>query len=243
MRSPISSVLVLVALTFGLTQAEAQNKADGEVTVVGKTAVVVTELPFGLSVPESDFYWWDLPPAWSTTVRANQVTVTAAQAGAYTVSCRVATIDWAAKKVVTRTLESNINVGTLPDPGPGPGPGPGPEPQPDPNFPGLHVLFLYETKSPTDLPVGQQKILFGGDVRDHLLAHCAADPDQAQGKAVRWFDPDTKVTQEKKKWVDLRAATSPSSLPWVAIRNSGKAYQGPLPADPAAFLELLKKYE
>lgn len=119
------------------------------------------------------------------------------------------------------------------------------EPKPDPSGPiigkGMRVLIVEETAERSKLPPAQSAILTSGTIQDYLNEHCSKE--KSDKSAWRIFDKDTDMSQEAKFWQDAMLRPHPK-LPWVIISKSpGRGFEGPLPTDTAAFLELLQKYE
>ena len=136
-----------------------------------------------------------------------------------------------------------ITAGT---PGPGPKPPLPPDPIPDPisdvpiPYPGFRVLVVYETADLTKMPAAQQNVLFTKVVRDYLNEKCIAGAD---GKTKEWrmWDKDVATQGETKLWQDAMKR-SRKSIPWIVISTGKTGYEGPLPADVPAAMELLKKF-
>lgn len=126
-----------------------------------------------------------------------------------------------------------------PDP-PGPKP-PTPGPVPIPGINGLAVLIVYE--SADALPAAQQAAVYSKTVRDYLKSKCAPDPSVATWTAFRMYDKDVDLSAENKAWKDAMARKR-ESLPWIIVSNPtrGGGFEGPLPKDAAALMELLKKW-
>lgn len=131
-----------------------------------------------------------------------------------------------------------------PPPGPTP-PGPTPPAPVPPVTPpidgdGYQVLIIYETDGTLPLTAGQREIILGPPVRDFLNLNCITEAD---GKTKSWriFDKDAKFTNPNDKWA--KALQRPrAQVPWIIVSNGTTGYEGPLPNDPTACLELLKKY-
>ena len=123
---------------------------------------------------------------------------------------------------------------------PAPKPVDPPVPPPIPGA-GLRVLVVYESADLARLPAAQQAILFGKETRDYLNAACAVGPD---GRTREWrlFDKDVPLTPDTKVWQDAKLRPR-AGLPAVVIANGVTGYEGPLPATPAEFVALVKKYE
>ena len=114
---------------------------------------------------------------------------------------------------------------------------PGPPPIPSD---GLRVLIVYETAELSRLPAGQSAILYGGDVRGYLDAHCPKGPD---GKTPEWriWDQNVPTGAEAKFWQEAMARKR-DKLPWLVVTNGRATFEGPLPATVEETLKLLKQY-
>lgn len=118
-------------------------------------------------------------------------------------------------------------------------------PAPDPSGPiigkGMRVLVIEETSQRSQLPSAQSAILTSGTIQDYLNTHCSKEDN---GKAAwRIWDKDTDTSHEAKFWQEA-IKRKYDSLPWIIVSKSpGKGYEGKLPANVDATLELLKKYE
>lgn len=141
-------------------------------------------------------------------------------------------------EVVRKTLD--VGGGPLPpDPGPKPPdpPDPKPSPVPIPEL-GFRALFIYESGDLEKYP--NKAVLTSQEIRQYLNAKCATGPD---GKTPerRFWDKDTDVSGESKLW-QVAMQRPRTSLPWLIISNGRTGYEGPVPANIAKTLELLKKY-
>lgn len=176
----------------------------------------------------------------------------ALQAGTYRIQAIAAkTVDGKAKQA--RSVVCVVTVGAVP-PGPGPGPGPDPKPPPVPPPPdpvpppvpppipvdGFRVLIVYESSELATMPRAQLVSLYAQQVRDYLAAHCVKGPD---GRTAEWrvWDQNVSTANEAKLWQDAMARKR-DKLPWIVISTGKTGYEGPLPADTAGTLELLRKY-
>lgn len=145
-----------------------------------------------------------------------------------------------------------VVVGVPPPVPPGPGPGPNP-PDPKPPTPpdpapipaaGLSALIVYESETLSALPRPQLEILNAtgpGSVREYLTTHCIKGPD-GRTPECRFLDKDASTAGESKFWQDALALKRGPELPWLMVTNGKAGYSGPLPATPAATLDILKKY-
>jgi hypothetical protein len=129
---------------------------------------------------------------------------------------------------------------------PGPVP-PGPEPGPAPiDAKGLHVLMVVESADLGKYPPAQLNAMYNGDVRAYLNAKCPLGP--IPGQHEWWMlDKDTDLSGLAAKWQNAMKRAKDNKdfkTPWLIVSNpdKGGGYEGPVPADPAKMLELLKKY-
>lgn len=143
-----------------------------------------------------------------------------------------------AKSVVRRT----VDVLTAPQPPPKPvdpvipvpvNPAPIPEA-------GFRVLIVYESADRARYPSAQNAILTSVLVRDYFAAHCAKGPDGRTPESRIW-DKDTDGYLDSKLWGDAMKRPR-ASVPWIVISTGTTGYEGPLPANVADALTLLKKY-
>lgn len=142
----------------------------------------------------------------------------------------------------TEAVRCLVIVGVPPEPGPTPpepGPGPKPDPAPIPDA-GFRVLMIYETAEVQSLPPAQSSVLFSKQVRDYLDKKCATGRD---GKTKEWriWDKDIDTAGESKAW-QAAMSRKRDAVPWIVISNGSTGYEGPLPANVADALSLLKKY-
>jgi hypothetical protein len=125
-----------------------------------------------------------------------------------------------------------------------PNPGPNPGPSPPPDVGPLHVLFLYETDNVEDpMPAQQRDIVTSRLVLSYLADKCSKTAGHPN---YRFLDDDSDLSKMPYDWQEVaaRAKTDRNfETPWVVIANDkGGSFEGPWPEDPAAMLELLKKY-
>jgi hypothetical protein len=140
--------------------------------------------------------------------------------------------------------------GPTPGPGPDPGPGPGPDPDPfakkaDPFVngsrapPGFRVLMVYDADHLRDYPSAQRTALNSDLVRGYFRSHCIKGPDGTPD--WRCFDQGADMSEEDPMWKKVMSRPR-KSLPWICIGTGTRGYEGPLPKDTDAVLELLAKY-
>lgn len=235
--------LLWLALCAGLATA------DVPLEVKGKTETVVTELPFWVSGPQADLYFWSVPAGVEYQEQGATILVTKCPQGRHTFRIKTVTVDWVNKKMTQDTGTKVIVIGKLPEPGPGPEPDPGPKPDPEPGpIPTgeLIVLISYESETKSKLPSAQAQIFTSLPVRQYLAAKCKADPSpiSADGKAYRIWDDEETGAGDSKLWQDIVKARPPvgDAEPRIYISNGQAEFEGLLPATPAATIELLKKY-
>lgn len=175
-------------------------------------------------------------PDWAKTAKGK--VYTSDKPGSYRV------VAWTAKGDVASpaAICTVVIEGPIPDPTPGPGPGPGPGPAPGPApIPGdgLRVLMVYETGELGTMPAAQASILRSMDVRSYLQSHCVKGTNSVP--EWRIWDKDVDTKNEPQVWKDAMARKRTGNA-WIIISNGKAGFEGPLPADPAAALNLLKQY-
>ena len=109
-----------------------------------------------------------------------------------------------------------------------------PPPEPPAPFPceGLHVLVVEETLDRPRLPKEQLAIFTSTEVRAWLDANAK----------WRCYDQHAPMDNDDTVWRDAMKRPR-QSLPWLVVSNGKAGYDGPLPADGKAFLELVGKYK
>jgi hypothetical protein len=141
--------------------------------------------------------------------------------------------------------ETEIVITGQPDPAPGPQPAP-PTPTPPPAdpapipAPGFRVLVIYDTLTVTTLPAAQQNALFSKAVSEYLNARCIRGQDMKTPE-WRFFDAKIDPSADGALWVEAMKRPR-KQLPWLIVSDGSKGYEGPLPANEADFLALLKRY-
>lgn len=162
-----------------------------------------------------------------------------APAGTYKVKARIVRLKEGKPRVETARLTV-----TFGEAGPTPGPGPGPTPPPvAPPIAGegFRVLIIEESGDRAKLPAEQLAILFSKEVRDYLRSKCAKDKDNPTG-AWRIWDKDSDASDETQSWQDALKRER-KKIPWLIISHSAKGgYEGPLPANVADMMALLRKW-
>ena len=217
-----------------------------KVVVVKEDRTVVRALPFKVFAPPGAAdYRWTVPAGVAFTDTGDTIEITAAPKGELKISARMLLIDFE-KKATNFKLDSIIfNVGDIappepvtPKPDPKPVVPDPPKPAPPIAIPGFRVLFVVESSDLSKLPPEQVPIFTATPILSYLKSHCI----QIDGfPEYRIWDQDTPTANVSKTWRDAMALPR-SSLPWIIISNGDTGYSGPLPANVADTLNLLKKY-
>lgn len=101
---------------------------------------------------------------------------------------------------------------------------------------GLHVLIVYESEKDGGLTKGQIAAIHGKEFRDYIEAKCAKGEDGKTPQRRIW-DKDTVLTWVPKLWQDAMKRPR-TSVPWLAVGNGAKWFEGPLTDD---FMTQVKK--
>jgi hypothetical protein len=140
----------------------------------------------------------------------------------------------------------SVTVGTPPPPGPTPGPPPPPPPPVPPPTPapipaaGFRTLIVYDATKLTTMPAAQQSILYSAAIRDYLNTHAVIGED-GRTKDWRVWDQGVDTSADSKLWQDTMKRPR-ASAPWLIVSNGTTGFEGPLPANVADTLVILKKY-
>lgn len=236
-------------LSTKLTAQDLNITGDGtKIVEIDKTVVIkqkvnlITAFPAKIQAPSTFLlYVWQVPSAVHYIDSNDSITITSAVKGDYTIKVNLVNINFETKKVERKTAEVTFTVGDTPDPKPPIPPVP-PPPSPIPAD-GNRVIIFYE--SGTALPSKQQLILTAQEIRTYLNSKCALGPD-SKTKEWRIWDKDVDASGESVIWqnaVKHFSSTNGATVPWIMIAH-GKdgGFEGPLPSDIPATLELLKKY-
>lgn len=193
---------------------------------------------------------WVLCAAVGVGTAFGQIPTIISPAGIYTFN---------APSPVTITHNDNsITFSWLPAPGPNPPQPPPPQPpvppqppQPPPPTPpqppspivaqGLHVLIVYESSELSKYPAAQVNILYDQSLRSYLDSVTAVAGPKSWHEYRIW-DKDVVALGDSQPWQDALKRPR-TALPWIIIGNGTTGYEGPLPANVAATIELIKKYE
>lgn len=145
---------------------------------------------------------------------------------------------WTAGETDSAVVEVEVT-GTPPTP-----PKPVDPPTPDTPAPipekGFRVLIVYETSELAKLPASQTAALTSAELRAYLNDKCVAGAD-GETKEWRILDKDADLSNESKVW-QAAMKRDRKSIPWIVISDGSKGYEGPLPANTADTLKLLKQY-
>lgn len=134
-----------------------------------------------------------------------------------------------------------IDVGAGEGPRPPPKPDDPPKPKPDepPPKPATTFQVLMVFESGDTLTAAQNGVLYGKAVEDYLTARCTGGK-AGWGRRDKDADPATDTTPLKGLWAAVKPKVT--STPALAIAVDDRVTLEPLPATPAAAVELLKKY-
>ena len=139
--------------------------------------------------------------------------------------------------IVTAVIDVDAGEGPRPPPKPDDPPKPKPDEPPPKPATTFQVLLVFE--SGDTLTAAQSGVLYGAEVEKYLTARCTG------GKAG-WGrrDKDADLAGDTTPLKGLWSAVKPkvTSTPALAIAVDDKVTLEPLPATPAAAVELLKKY-
>jgi hypothetical protein len=164
--------------------------------------------------------------------------------GTYKIKLRIVRIGPDGKTLSGETQRATVVIGTPTPPAPPVPPVP-PVPPPNPApipADGLHVLIVYDAKGESALSAAQRAVLYDSALRSYLNQKCPVGPVANQHEW--WIVPEgTDFSQLPKKWQDAYARPR-KSLPWILVSNpqGGGGFEGPLPADADATLNLIKQY-
>ena len=271
MKKVLIALLLFAGLASGQTLPLEISGGNAKVVQVDRVVIVkddvtlVSSFPFTVKAPPGGaIYSWQFPSTVTATDMGETLEVTDAPKGSLTISVKIVVVDFKAQKLTTKFGKVSFAVGDVP-PGPGPGPKP-PEPKPpepkppEPDIPstapipapGFRFIVFYES-DPMDmahqrLTPQQLSITTSALIRDWADANCAKGPDGKTPEGRCW-DWDVDTTSVSELW---RNAVTRSQLksggnkqPWILISNGDKktGYEGPLPANVADTLDLLKKYK
>jgi len=178
-----------------------------------------------------------LPPEMVGKLRGK--VVTAEKPGLYVVEAWNAKAD-KASQIATCVVEIKGSTPPIPPTPPTPPDPPVPPPSPAPiPVDGFRVLIIFDDeKTIPKLPEKQQQIIYSLNVREYLDKACAKSQDGTP--EYRMFP--VKVQGAEKVWADAMARPR-TSLPWMVVSNGKTGWEGPLPGDVAAAMEIFKKHE
>lgn len=99
----------------------------------------------------------------------------------------------------------------------------------------FRVLLVYESDDLDNYPRAQVDAMYSSEVRQYLMANCPAN-------GYRILDQHADTGLDLPIWQEAMKRER-KSLPWLVIDAKGGGYEGPMPADSAALLDLLRKYK
>lgn len=156
--------------------------------------------------------------------------------------------------LIVGTVLVMLGMGVVtPPPSPIPWPIPIPTPTPTPVPPvdpapisdeGFRVLLTFKEQDRGSLPPGQKGILESSDLRAWLTQHCAKSPDGVPEWRV-WPDAATPGSDQPiwQKMMQVAQRDSKGSGQWMVVSNGKTGVSAPWPADEAALMTVLQKYE
>lgn len=159
--------------------------------------------------------------------------------GEYAVECVSILLDKDGRTVIEEAAVT-LTVEGAPDPAPPVPPVPPNPPVPPTPAGALRVLVVYESADLPKLPAAQQAMIFDAKVRAALKDRTDKAGPDARGWNI--WDKDTDVSQTAKFWQDAMKRPR-SATPFVHVfKGDVPVFEGPLPADAPAMLDLLTKY-
>lgn len=248
------SLLSLFLLAVPIWADDVPLTVKGDLSVVKVDVIVkhtedrtvVKSLPFTISAPGGEaFYFWSYPAGVTAVDKGQVLEIVTAPKGELVVSVKALTVDWTAKKFLNDFGSIKVIIGGVIPPTP---PTPDP-PKPDPNPPtppapipsaGLRVLIVYETADLGKLPIAQANVLTSKTLRDYLDSRCVNGTD-SKTKEWRIWDKDVSTANVPKLWQNAMARPR-QSLPWITISNGAAGFEGPLPTNTDDTITLIKKW-
>lgn len=204
---------------------------DGGLVVVGKTELLVTEVPFTVTAPAGDpkktLYFWSSPAGAVTVDKGSQLVVTQ-MAGRGQFDVKI--VGWTPEGFTQEFLSLVVRVA-----GPEPPPPPGPLP-PDPPAPPVQTLWLVAVEESAEAKADRAAWIGYAPLRDYF---------QSKGHKARIIDQDVKGPdgQAPADLAPYLAGAKGQPLPYLFLVDQAGTvlYRGGLPATPAALLALVKK--
>jgi len=238
----LRAVALALALA-GAGFADETPKRNVPLTVSGDTVTVVKTLPCKITAaPGASIYIWNVPDAVKATkeTKGNVLTVMEAPKGSYKITVFSMTIDFDKKTVTEDAGEITLVVGDVAPPKPPEPPNPPKPPDPPPPAGAMRVLIVYETADLPKMTSAQRTILYDPVVKGALKDR--TDKAAPDGRGWNIWDKDMDVTDADKFWQNGLKRTRPST-PYIHIwKGDTIAYEGPLPADSKATVDLITKY-
>jgi len=248
MSSARNLILIIAAVGVSVSsccrEAPAQIKLQPEYSV-GQPVIVEVEFP---DVPEGAMpvdLQWEVGDAGYRPLSASSIAVWPVF-GAKDKTLRVAvfgglvTADGKYVPKSNRKFEAIAKLlGVAPDVRPDPKPDDPPLPPPLPDAdapikePGFRVLITYESQEPVP------RWLNDADFRLLLNTVCVKGQYNAEWRMV---DKDSPSNANAGVWPAALKRTEGKPVPWILISTGKTGFEGPLPADKAEAVALIKKY-
>ena len=188
--------------------------------------------------PKAGLLWRIYPPSVDRATTGRDTLQFAAIPGTYQVEL-LAIVSGADGVIQISEARATVVIGGITPPTPIDPPNP-PGPKPPIPLDGFRCLIIYETAEVQKLPSAQAQVLYAKQIRDYLDAKCAIGADE-KTREYRIWDKDSDVTGAATHWQDAMKRPR-QSIPWILISDGKTGFEGALPADVPATLELLKKY-
>jgi hypothetical protein len=102
-------------------------------------------------------------------------------------------------------------------------------------------MFFENAAKRVKLPRERLNIYWDPQLIQYLDTHCAKDPNGISGWVMADVNDDLS---NKEKWWQDAAKRPRTDDNWMIVSNPGKgSWEGPLPANIQATLDIIKKYE
>ena len=222
-------------LLLSCCSCHSYGQESRQLTIQGKTELIVTELPFSVLAPpdnpQKTLFFWTVPPGAEVVDNGAELKVIRF-AGNHLFQCRVVT--WTPDGFQQETYQLRIRFQS-PEPIPPPPPPVPPEP-PEPPTPEVKTLWLVVVEETADAKEDRAAWLTYAPLVDYF---------KAKKHRFRVIDKDVKGPdgQPPRELQPYIAAAQVGPLPFLFLVNeSGDVlYRGGLPSTPADLLSLVKK--
>jgi hypothetical protein len=200
-----------------------------KVIIVQEDRTVVSAPPFSVVAPSGGMlYHWSYPTTAVVVDRGDTLEVKSFPNGVFTANVKVTTVDWDAKKFLTKFGELSVNVGGI-----APTPKPDPvDPKPDPPSPapipvaGFRMLVVYDsTNGKPNLTPKQLDELHGAELAEYMNAKAVKVNGTPEWRV---WDKETRLTNASELWRQAMGRTR-TKHPWVIISDGTRGYEGPYP--------------